>query len=274
MNIGTESSVLLFSPEFNVFVTSSQHTLKILTDLWDSKEGTWDYGTRHVGEYQIKDPCVSMLAGCTPDALIELIPSQAIGGGFTRRVNFVFAKDNSLLIPWPGNLPINTELMSDLREIMKLQGKFAWEPGAKFLFESYYQKTRGGNQGIKDEATANYETSMYVHAIKLAMVLSAARGDDLTISTADWQEATDRIDACAKDVKRVFRSAGSSDLAFAMGKVLTFIEARGYASRQDILQYNWQDITTVDLDVLIATLIGADEIEEYTQAGKTLYKPK
>ena len=275
MTIGVESSVLLFSPEFNVFVSASQHSLKILTDLWDSKEGIWDYGTRQHGEYMVRDPCVSMLAGCTPDALVELIPSQAIGGGFTRRVNFVYAKDNSILIPWPGESPASPELISDLRQIMLLHGEFRWEPSARALFENYYRRTRGADkQAIKDEATANYETSMYVHAIKLAMILSASRGDDLIIRTRDWTEAAQRINDCSETIKKVFRSAGSSDLAFAMGKVLNFIEARGFASRQDILQYNWQDITTVDLEVLIATLIGADAIEEYTQAGKVLYRSK
>lgn len=272
--IGHESALLLFSPEFNVFASASKDCLKILTDLWDSKEGIWDYGTRHAGEYKIKDACLSMLAGCTPDALVELIPSQAIGGGFTRRVNFVFAKDNALLIPWPNNLPVNQELEHDLRQILFLNGKFTWEPGTKVLFEDFYRRTRGSGQAIKDEATANYETSMYVHATKLAMVLSASRSDDLEISIDDWIEAVQRVEDCAETVKKVFRSSGSSDLAFAMGKVLNFLDARGFATRQDILQHNWQDITTVDLDILIATLIGADAIEEYTQAGKTLYRSK
>ena len=275
MTLGTESSVLLFSPEFNVFVSASGHTLKVLTDLWDSREGKWEYGTRHSGEYELNDPCVSLLAGCTPDALIELIPSASVGGGFTRRVNFVFASDASKLIPWPNeDLPIHEGLWKDLRLISLLAGKFTWEPEAIQLFEDYYRKTRGNIADFQDEATASYETSMFAHAIKLAMVLSASRSNDLVISTTDWLEAVLRIDKCGETVKKVFRAVGSSDLAGVSDRFLRYIEVRGVVSRQDVLANNWQYMTRQDLDMVVATMVAGGIIEEIYQGNQVLYRLK
>lgn len=275
MTLGTESAAILFSPEFNVFVTASAHTLKILTDLWDSREGIWDYGTRHSGEYSINEPCVTLLAGCTPDSLIELLPSASVSGGFSRRVNFIYAADTNQLIPWPTeNLPVHDGLWKDLRSISLLYGKFKWEPAATHLFEDYYRKTRGNMADFKDEATAGYETSMFAHAIKLAMILSVSRGDDLTISVEDWKEAEKRIDACSQTVKRVFRATGSSNYATVTDRFIRYLEVRGVASRQDVLANNWQHMNAQDLDMVVATLVSSNIIEEIYQGSKVLYRLK
>ena len=125
-----------------------------------------------------------------------------------------------------------------------------------------------------DEATAGYETTMFAHAIKLAMIISAARSDDLIISPDDWVDATQRIDECGKTIRKVFRAVGASDYAAVTDRLIRFLEMRGIASRQDVLANNWQHMNSQDLDMVIATLVGSDIIEEIYQGSKVLYRLK
>src|SRR5258707_10367870 len=54
LKLGQDHTCLIKSTEFSVFASASQNTLPILTDLWDSNEGEYLYGTRHKGELRIK----------------------------------------------------------------------------------------------------------------------------------------------------------------------------------------------------------------------------
>lgn len=273
INVGIDHSCLILSRELSVFVSASQFTLPILTDLWDANEGDWIYGTRGKGEFKISDPCVCMLGGSTQEWLISSIPPSAIGGGFTRRVNFVVAYDREKLIPWPvvsNHSNLRTDLVSDLKEIGKLVGEFRFHPNTKPLFEEVYKDSIP--LLYDDMATTSFKTSKWAQVSKLAMCFSAVRGDDLIISAADFRLARDAVESVAINVPKVFRGVGESELVKATTKVLDFIETKGYASRNEILKAHWRDLTSDDLDRVLATLKEAYIIREYQQGRQTLYQ--
>jgi Protein of unknown function (DUF3987) len=273
MTFGNDASVLIFSPELSIFISASQFTLQILADLWDSREGDFSYGTRHKGDYKIKNPCVSMLAGSTQEWLTGSIPSSAVGGGFTRRCNFVFAKDRQTAIPWPvmNHSDIRDKLVNDLRHMSMLRGEFKIAPEAKLLFEEYYKKSTEVDE-YDDEATTAYKTSRWAHATKLAMAISVSRGDDLTISEADFTTAIERVDDVLKSINLVFRAVGESDLVEASDRVLKFIELKGLATKSDIIRANWRHISSADLDVVLQTFLQGGLLLERQQGNKILYE--
>jgi len=273
ITVGIDHSCLILSRELSVFVTASQFTLPILTDLWDANEGKYTYGTRGKGEYTIDSPCVCLLGGSTQEWLISSIPPSAIGGGFTRRVNFVVAYDREKSIPWPvvsNHSNVRDNLVSDLQEIGKLSGEFRFHPDTVPIFELVYNDS--APKLYDDMATTSYKTSKWAQVSKLAMCVSAARSDDLIITKADFQKALDAVEGVAKNVPRVFRGVGESELITATNKVLEFIEMKGYASRDEIMKAHWRDVTLDDLDRILATLKEAYIIIEYQQGRKTFWK--
>lgn len=273
INVGVDHSCLILSRELSVFVTASQFTLPILTDLWDANEGDWIYGTRGKGEFKISDPCVCMLGGSTQEWLISSIPPSAIGGGFTRRVNFVVAYDREKLIPWPvvsNHSNVKNDLVSDLKEIGKLTGEFRFHADTRPLFEEVYKDSVP--LLYDDMATTSFKTSKWAQVSKLAMCFSAVRGDDLIISKEDFKLARDAVESVAINVPRVFRGVGESELVKATTKVLEFIENKGFASRDEILKAHWRDVTADDLDRVLATLKEAYIIREYQQGRKTMWQ--
>ena len=140
--LGQDHTTLIISPEVSVFIGASQNTLPILADLWDAREGEFVYGTRHKGEFRIKDPCVCLLGGSTQEWLISSVPANAVGGGFTRRVNFVVANDREKLLPWPilsNQHQVRDNLVTDIKSVGRLYGEYKFAKDVVPLFEKVYK---------------------------------------------------------------------------------------------------------------------------------------
>lgn len=279
LSITLDSSCFISAAEIEDLFTTGPDPTPPLKELWECKDGPFEYGTRGKGLVKIAKPCPTMLGGCTPSQIAQIFPTKMVGGGFVRRCNFVYAADKSRQIPWPvernGNDPTRDALINDLRHIAQLRGRFAFDPIARQLFERYYVSTNCDE--FQDEATASYETSRPFHALKLAMSLTLARNDDLVINFVDMQLAINMVNQCCEDLKKVFRAVGDSEMAVVIDKVLRFIEMRNkqsYVTRQDILAALWRDVgSSQQLDVLLATLEAAGAIKTENRSGITIYKP-
>ncbi len=271
IKIGTEATCLMVSTELSVFITASQFSITCLSDLWDCKEGIYQYGTRGKGEWNLNNPFVTLIGASAQDWLVKSVPADAVGGGFTRRVNFVFASTKEKKVPWPSkNGSQGTQnLVEDLRAISQLSGEFTFTREARPSFEGYYLACEPND--FDDEATVVYKTSKWANAAKLAMCISASRGDSLEISKEDFELAIVKTEEVVDDLKIVFRSVGESPLVSATAKVLNFIEKQGYASRQEILSVNWRHISDLDLDRVIMTLREANIIAEKYRGKATYY---
>jgi hypothetical protein len=271
-----DSSCFISAPELEDLLTMSD-AMPSLKELWESKDGPFDYGTRGKGIVKIVKPCPTLLGACTPSQIAFLFPNKAIGGGFTRRVNFVYEAERFKYIPWPverdKNDPVKESLINDLRHISTVRGKFEFDPVARKLFESYYMDTHGDE--FLDEATSTYEVSRPYHVLKLAMALSVARYDDLIINFLDISRSIQMVNKICDDLKKVFRAVGDSELAVIMDRVIRYIETRSkttYVTRVDIMRDLWKDVgSSQNLDILLATLEAGQIIRTVNRSGLTVY---
>lgn len=274
VSLGHDASCFISVPELQVFLRASDDSLlSSMNDLWDCRDGPSDYGTRSKGCFKIEKPCPTLMGGITPGQLAECLPSKTIAGGFTRRCNFIYESTSSQKITWPNaDTRVNQAFVDDLLEIAQLQGEFQFSSDAKVIFEQYYNTDLSGE--FDDEATLSYNTTRWVHATKVAMCLSAARGSSQVIECNDLKRAFELIDECANDLDRVFRQVGDSELAVVLDKVVRYIETKGYASRQMILGALYRDIgSTAMLDVILATLEQGGMIAGHQgPTGHTLFK--
>jgi metal-responsive CopG/Arc/MetJ family transcriptional regulator len=60
-------------------------------------------------------------------------------------------------------------------------------------------------------------------------------------------------------------------MAIVTDKVLRFLEAKGYANRQEMIRALWRDATSEELDKIIATLEQGGIIYSYQQGRNTMY---
>lgn len=256
ITINRDSSAYIFSPELSIFITASAITLPVLADLWDSREGQpFRYKTKSGGKYEIKEPCISLLGGSTTEWLISSIPNSAVGGGFTRRVNFIYSNNKGRKIPWPkaaDSKRTRTDLIDDLKYIQaNLRGEFKFDNAALPLFEKIYHLDPNE---FDSEALAGYKTSAWVHATKMAICLSVARSDDRIITKDDMEFSISKVEQVIKDIPRVFRAIGDSDMVASADRVLRFLEAAGYATRNQMMKALWQHVSMDDLDRILVTL--------------------
>ena len=277
VSIGHDATCFISAPEIEDLLTTSD-AMPSLKELWESKDGPFEYGTRGRGLVKIAKPCPSMLGGCTPSQIAMLFPNQVVGGGFVRRCNFVYESERTRSIPWPtpraGTDPVRQSLVADLRQIGMLRGAFQFDPIAKQVFEKYYHNT-GGDE-FADEATSSYDTSKPYHALKLAMALTASRDDSMVINFVDMSQAIKMVDKCASELKKVFRAVGDSEMAVVIDKVMRYIEMKSktnYVTRSDLMGALWRDIgSNANLDVILATLEAGNIIRTENRSNVTVYK--
>ena len=271
--IGVDSSALIVADELQVFASTGDDVISNMTSLWDSREHAYGYGTRGKGTCDIDKPCISFLAASTPTWLVRTIPLSAVGGGFTRRVNFVFSKEAFKNKPFTSrnHSSLRDDLVNDLRHISsRIRGEYKLATEVRPLFEAYYKGCVIGE--LEDEATATYRDSAWVHCLKLSMAIQASLNDSMEISKEAWLGATAEVDQIVQDIQVVFRGAGMSDLTIAADRILSYLELVGYATREQIQRMMWQYVMSAELDVILKTLEQSSMITCYQQGKSTIYK--
>lgn len=276
ITISTDASCFISAPEVEDLLTASD-AMPSLKELWECKDGPFEYGTRGKGLVKIVKPCPSLLGGCTPSQIAMLFPNHAVGGGFVRRVSFVYEPERIKRIPWPlprnGHDPVRDSLIDDLRKISQCKGAFQFDAVAKKMFHDYYMST--GCDEFSDEATASYDTSRPYHAMKLAMCLTLSRSDNMVINFIDMSKAITMVNKCSDDLRKVFRAVGDSESASIMDKVIRFIETRSkitFVTHSDLMSALWRDVgTTQNLDVILATLQAGNIVKTVQRANLTTY---
>lgn len=272
LSAGTDATALILAPELSVFLRTNNEALGDLCQLWDST--SFDYATRHKGLYPIKDPGVSLLGGSAPKWLSKSIPDDAVGGGFTRRVNFVYTKQDPVFAPWEivlnGNAKMTNLLVDDLKAIHSLTGEYKASAAFKVVFDTYMKGIK--IEDFDDEATVAFKGSKWVNVVKLCMCIAAATRDSMVLEAEDFLLAFPLVDKVESDLALVFRSVGESDDVVSMALLMEFIEKRGYTTLSDIMSHLWRHISRDDALRIIITLKESNMIDEVAQGHKTVYK--
>lgn len=280
INANVDHSAFMYSSELSVFMNAYKDTIETLTDLWDTLDKPFMTGSRQWAGKVIPSPSLNLLGGSAPEWLAKAIPADAVGGGFTRRVNFVYANKKEIPLQRNGTnyQQVRDHLVRDLREIANLRGVFTFGPGFEPLFEAYYNAAEPDE--FADAASSGYITSKPAHAMKLAMVNSVARADDLVITQDDWKRAVDMVEEAEDGMRRVFRAIGTSSFVVASDRILRYLEWKAanptpthQATRQELMKILWQDINgTGELDMVTQMLEEAGYIRIHTAGRHVVYE--
>jgi len=275
-----DHTATICSTELRVLTSASDWMLEFLCESWD--RNTYDYDTKNKGSSFIVDMCTSLISGTVPDYLkgIDHNSDISIKGGFTSRCLFVYEDEPSRYMPFPPPIGANTvsmatlaALKNDLEHIAHtLKGEFTYDTDARLKFEIFLKNVRS-NAGDNSEAVANFKARIRAHTLKLAMVVSAARKDDLVITGIDMDIAIGHIKLLLKDIEKIFRGAGESELASSTAKVEAFVEKFGMASKKEILKHLHQHMTSETIDRIIWVLTEIGHFTTVTQNKITFYKP-
>lgn len=253
----THSSLTVHSQELTVFL--GYNNQQLMADLcdWFDCGNRWVYRTKTQGEDDIIGVWLNLLGATTPTLIKESLPQDAIGGGLTSRIIFVYESTKGRSIARPriteALLDLRESLKVELEKIASMHGEF--EPSEEFcqMWEEWYLYQES-NPPFNEERLEPYLTRRPMHLMKLAMISNASRTDAMVLEAEDFDRARALLEATEVKMPLVFKGFGKSDLSGIIGRVSAYLAIRGGATKSELMQIFLDDADSTTLDRVITTL--------------------
>lgn len=258
-SIHMHSSLTVFSEELTVFL--GYNNQQLMSDLcnWYDCGDTWTYRTKNMGTDNIVGVWVNLLGATTPELLQTTLPRDAIGGGLTSRIIFVYEFKKGKTVPDPflseKEKQIEATLHRDLQQISTLAGEFKVSPEFIEAWTTWYVKQEGQTGKVFDD----YRFSGYVerrptHAMKLSMLLSASRCNDMVITVPDFERALNILQMTEERMVHTFSGVGKLESSDIMNKIMGFVGFKGSVNQSDILRVFYNDVDPTGLEGIVHTM--------------------
>lgn len=256
------SSLTVFSPELTVFLGyNNTQLMSDLTDWFDCSE-KWVYRTKTAGTDDISGVFINLLGATTPDLIRSTLPLDAIGGGLTSRMIFVFEEKKGKIVPFPfvseETRKLETKLYYDIECINMLQGQFKFTKEFLSRWGDWYTAQEGKNPfGVNyNKAFDGYIERRPTQVLKLSMVMNASRTDEMVLDEPDLARAIDLLERTEKKMPRAFGGIGMSQnaqLTYAISELIA--RSPNGVTISDIMRAHTFNGTTSDisdaLDILV-----------------------
>lgn len=219
------SSMTIFSNEFTVFL--GYHNRELITALcdWYDCHNKWVYDTIKRDKEEVIGVWTNLLAGTTPDNIQTALPTEAIGAGLTSRIIFVCEEKREKLVIFPATtqreIDLQHYLIHDLEQISLMSGVFRFTEDA-LAYYSDWCYIQDANPPFQDKKFDGYIGRRRKHLLSLAMVCSASKSSDLTLTRDDIERASDLLIEVEVKMGTVFRGIGKSDIASLISDAIVF----------------------------------------------------
>lgn len=211
---------------------ANREQVDVLTDLWDGKRRDIWKATKTMGEDHLKWPWLNIIACTTPGWAGGNFPESFLKSGFFSRVIFIFGAEKRSYISYisesipPGHAETARKLVEDLRAIASISGPFKLTAAAIKWGTEWYETYWKSNPHDAREMLG-YPARKQTHMHKLAMVISASRGDHPVIDKEHLVEANKQLLAVEPDIFRVFDVIGTTGLSRAQMDIVEVVEKAG-----------------------------------------------
>lgn len=248
------SCVTISSSEFGTLLDpTNREMVDVLVSLWDGQPGAFKKATKTSGSDSIENPWINIIACTTPAWISGNFPEYMIGGGFTSRCLFIYADAKRQLVPYPADhVPPSFQrdresLIADLERISTLVGEYHLSPDAKTWGETWYHNHyQTKHEHLSPEQFGGYLARKQTHIHKVAMIMTAAKSDELVIHADTLDYASKLIDALEVDMPKVFGKIGLNPKTKALSDLCDILAAEQKIDRQTLYrklsrQVTWQD---------------------------------
>lgn len=252
------SSLTVFSPELTVFLGyNNTQLMSDLTDWFDCSE-KWVYRTKTAGTDDISGVFINMLGATTPDLIRSTLPLDAIGGGLTSRMIFVFEEKKGKIVPFPfvseETRKLETKLYYDIECINMLQGQFKFTKEFLSRWGDWYTAQEGKNPfgANYNKAFDGYIERRPTQVLKLSMVMNASRTDEMVLDEPDLVRAVDLLERTEKKMPRAFGGIGMSQnaqLTYAISELIAH-SPRGVTMTEIMRAHTFNGTTSEISDAL------------------------
>lgn len=214
-----------------------------LTKFYDGEHYEERRRTGKVNLSKLEHPHLGIIGGTTPSYLNSFLPEGAWDQGFTSRSLFVYAGEPVFrdIFEEDGNLDeltkVYTNLIHDLKSIghENLYGKMEWSKDAAAAITAWNRK---GLPPVPEHGKlVHYNSRRLAHVIKLCMVASISRSNDLLIEVEDYQTAIDWILEIEDKMPDIFHSMGVAGDSKAMEDTWYFVYQIYMKEKKPVLEH-------------------------------------
>jgi hypothetical protein len=274
------SCLTFFVSELGTFINfEDTDFLDLLVDLWDGRIGNFARRTMGAGKSEAINPWLNILGCTTPAWLSDNLPRALIDGGFSSRCIWLFGYKKKRRIAYPQRLivpaqleTLKLKLVHDLQEISQLKGEFRLTEEAYQFGESWYEKHCDKLEEGDPQRTgiSGYFARTQTHIHKLAMVLSAARREDLQITKKELEDAAMILGTVESDIPKVFKSLSTSVEMEKASDILNVVRSRGKIRRTELYQMFFHKMSSKEFAESISSAVEAGYLVQ-VQSGVTLW---
>lgn len=284
-NADFHSSLTIYSDELSVFLGSND---KLIPDMcnWFDCPDPWVYETKDTKKTdRIHKMWINLMGGTTPESLMYDLPPEAIGSGLISRIIFIYEQNKGKIVHlppgintklWTGGMSsnarkaeliqMNEDLETDLQYIHAMRGEFlCTERWAEkwIAFKDHAEK----NPIFQNTVIKSYNERRQIHLIKLCMIVSAARSDDMIITEDDFNYAYDIILRAERKMPYAFSGVGRADISATLSRVIAQLVGKKEMKYSELMKLFYRDATSDDMKKVLQTLKAMGEID-YTPIMK------
>ena len=263
------SSLTIWSQELTVFLGYQNHQLMSdLTDWYDCRN-QWTYRTKNMGTDEIIGVFVNIFGATTPDLIRSTMSLDAIGGGLTSRMIFIYEENKGKVCPYPAfskqEKLLYEDLKFDLGQIHMLHGQFKTSKDFLDRWIEWYV-WQEANPPFRDSRFNGYLERRANHVMKLAMICSASKDDSMIVTSAELNRAISVIESAEVKMTKTFSGVGHMSNANVTEKIMTEIGLRGTVMFSELLNYFTGDVDKWSLEKTIETLTAMNYIKTVATA--------
>lgn len=252
------SSLTVWSQELTVFLGYQNNQLMSdLTDWYDCRN-QWTYRTKNMGTDEIIGVFVNIFGATTPDLIRSTMSLDAIGGGLTSRMIFIFEENKGKVCPYPAFSPeekaLYADLKYDLARIHMMSGQFRTTPDFLTRWTEWYT-WQEANPPFRDSRFAGYLERRANHVMKLSMICSAAKSDKMEVSSLDLERAIEIIKGAEKKMVKTFSGVGQLSNANIMTKIMADIGMESPMLFSVLLERYKTDMSKWDMEKMLDSLV-------------------
>jgi len=271
--VETKASGIIAADELSSFLGKNAMDTGIITTLTDlyGSQKHWEYQTKGSGTDVLNNVYITFLGASTAKWLRSAIPQEAVGGGFISRCIFVYQEEPKRLIPFPEDerpdnfSEIKKRLVHDLNCISQMKGIFELTPDAKSWYREWYKNNaKWLQQTHNEDFFSRWDTFMF----KLGMIISAARSNELLVTTADLQMADMYLQTVKDNMNPVLNTLTTAESELPTAKVLELIERRTSVNHEALMKMTKHMVNAEGLQLIIQTLEEAGDIEVVLRQGE------
>jgi hypothetical protein len=246
-----------------------------LIQMFDCKPKA-EYETRGRGLEVIINPCLGMLAGSTLDWIRTALPSDAVGGGLTSRIIFVYVDKAPPPVHRPAISLAQREMMAKMTEalgmIRNAQGPVVVSDGAWEYDKTEYMEW-SKSAFFLNPMLSGYASRRQGHAFRVAIALSASEHPaygQIVVEERHLSAAYDLLRATEVTIPRIVMLLTCSEKG-AIGELLVEYArtSPGGLLYGDLLRSVSQKVTAREFDDVVTTLTRSGRMRvENTATGR------